>query len=470
MILLAYLALFGIPAWAYAHVAARGGSPRAVATALVFGWLAMPLLRIDLPLVPQADKAMLLCGALLAALLQTPRVARLRDGLRWFDLPLLAFCCSPFCSSVANDLGVKDGLSSALAHSIAFGLPYALGRIAFRDAAALAELARALLLGAACYAPLCVFESRMAPQLHQWVFGMPGRVGWETVDFYGPLRYKASVFMESPLELTPLLGLGTVGGWCLWRALQMRRIHGYAMRWWIAGAAVAPLMGKSLGGVTLSLAAFATVAATRRLRTSVILVALVCVTPAYIATRASGWWDAMNFVEFLRENVSESRSASMWTRVVNENILVVKALEQPVFGWGGWGRNRVYDEEGKDISILDGFWIITLGCNGWFGLGSWLLVVWLPVALVLSRWRRLRLWRGSGMMVVWATTAVLIHSIDCIANSMVNPVYYLLMGALATIAVRGAAAVAVEAAAGSAAGGPPARRAPLRPRHTVSAS
>jgi hypothetical protein len=156
----------------------------------------------------------------------------------------------------------------------------------------------------------------------------------------------------------------------------------------------------------------------------------------------------------------------MWTRVVNENILVVKALEQPVFGWGGWGRNRVYDEEGKDISILDGFWIITLGCNGWFGLGSWLLVVWLPVALALSRWRRLRLWRGSGMLVVWATTAILIHSIDCIANSMVNPVYYLLAGAVGTIAVRGRQAIGTNGAPAPATERPM-RRAPLRPRPTV---
>jgi hypothetical protein len=470
MILFAYLVLFGVPAWAYAYVLERRGSPRSVATALVFGWLAMPLLRIDLPLLPQADKGMLLCGATIAALVQCPPIARLRDGVRWFDLPLLAFCTSPFFSSVANGLGAKDGLSSALAHFIAFAMPYAIGRMAFRDAAALAELARALFIGAACYAPLCVFESRMAPQLHQWVFGMPGRVGWETVDFYGPLRFKASVFLESPLELTPLLGIATVGGWCLWRCLQVRRIHRFDVRWWIAAAAVAPLMGKSLGGVVLSLAAFGTVYATRRLRTSLIVLALVLVTPAYIATRASGWWDAMNFVEFLRENVSEHRSASMWTRVVNENILVVKALEQPVFGWGGWGRNRVYDEEGKDISILDGFWIIVLGCNGWFGLGSWLLAVWLPVALALSRWRRLRLWRGSGMFIVWATTAVLIHSIDCIANSMVNPFYYLMAGAVATIAVRGQAAVGDTVATGAApAGGGPRRRAPLRPRFAGAA-
>lgn len=464
MILFAYLVLFGVPAWAYAHVLQRGGSPRAVATALVFGWLSMPLLRIDLPLLPPADKGMLLCGALLAALAQTPRVGRLRDGLRWFDLPLLAFCVSPYFSSVANGLGAYDGVSSALAHFVGFGLPYALGRVVFRDAAALAELARALFVGAACYAPLCVFESRMAPQLHQWVFGMPGRVGWETVDFYGPLRYKASVFLESPLELTPLLGIATVGGWCVWRCLQVRRIRGHDVRWWLAAAALAPLMGKSLGGVTLSVAAFATIAATYRLRTSLIVLALVLVTPAYIATRASGWWDALNFVEFLRENVSESRAESMWTRVSNENILVVKALEQPVFGWGGWGRNRVYDEEGKDISILDGFWIIILGCNGWFGLGSWLLAVWLPVALALSRWRRLRLWRGSGMFIMWATTAVLIHSIDCIANSMVNPFYYLMAGAVSTIAVRGHAAIGVAAAGEPAR---PLRRAPLRPRHAV---
>ena len=38
------------------------------------------------------------------------------------------------------------------------------------------------------------------------------------------------------------------------------------------------------------------------------------------------------------------------------------------FGWGDWGRNRVYStEDGRDLSIIDGRWIGELGVNGWIG-------------------------------------------------------------------------------------------------------
>src|SRR5437764_1120755 len=38
------------------------------------------------------------------------------------------------------------------------------------------------------------------------------------------------------------------------------------------------------------------------------------------------------------------------------------------FGWGGWGRSRIFDQwTGKDISVTDGGWIIYFGVYGWFG-------------------------------------------------------------------------------------------------------
>jgi hypothetical protein len=466
MIVLAYLALLGIPCWALSHVLAQRASPRSVATVMVFGWLFMPLLRLEFSGLPEIDKGTLLYLAVLAGLVLSPRVGGGRVGFRWFDVPVALLCLAPLPTSLANDLGFRDGVSGVLRASITFGMPYAIGRLVFRDAKALRELGRAMFVGAAAYAPFCLFESRMAPQLHQWIFGIPGRVGWEMVEFYGPLRYKASVFLESPLELTPLMGLGVLAGWRLWRVLGVRRLFGFDIRLLLAAAVVAMLMGKSLGGVTLTIVGFGCLAATSRWRTPLFCVALMLVPPMYFATRASGFWDGMFVVDFLRENVSAHRADSLLTRVENENILVAKALERPVFGWGGWGRNRVYDEEGKDISITDGFWVITLGVNGWFGLGSWLVVVSLPLVLALARWRRLRPWRGDGVMLAWAAVGASLHAVDCIANSMINPFYYMFLGAAATVAIRGAVAVAGSAEPLSAPA--PSRRAPLHPRRRIA--
>jgi hypothetical protein len=67
-------------------------------------------------------------------------------------------------------------------------------------------------------------------------------------------------------------------------------------------------------------------------------------------------------------NISLDRSKSFQTRVQNEDKLLAKANQKPLFGWGTWGRNRTYDRDtGRDTSITDGEWIIAFGQFGWLG-------------------------------------------------------------------------------------------------------
>lgn len=470
MIAFGYLVFFVVPLWALSHVLSRRATPAAVAQAIVVSWLSMPLLRIDLPGLPDLDKETLIgCATLAGVVLSGWRGDRLVRLSAW-DLPMLVFCCAPMGSSLANGLGAFDGFSSSLRYVFAFGLPFLIGRMVFVDAAAVGALARTVALGALCYLPAILLESRMAPQLHMWVFGMPGRVGWETVDFYGPLRWKPSVFLQSPLELTLLMGVGFLAAWSIRSTTGARRLGPLAIRIAVPLAFLAVLMGKSLGGVTLTVAGMLTMRATRALRSPIFLALLMAVVPLYISTRASGWWDGMSFIRFLQENVSERRAESFLTRIDNENILVAKALEQPVFGWGGWGRNRVYDEEGKDISITDGFWVMVLGTNGWTGLGSWLALVASGLLPILQRWRRAGAVRICDGPVLWAMVVVILHSVDSIANAMPNPVYYLLMGALLSISqvgrfVESSSAVAAPANRDALAAN---HRAPLQPRRVVA--
>ena len=43
------------------------------------------------------------------------------------------------------------------------------------------------------------------------------------------------------------------------------------------------------------------------------------------------------------------------------------AWGRPWFGWGRFGRGRVFDDAGSDISVSDGYWVITLGTFGLVG-------------------------------------------------------------------------------------------------------
>ena len=64
----------------------------------------------------------------------------------------------------------------------------------------------------------------------------------------------------------------------------------------------------------------------------------------------------------------------------NDDMLIAKAMQKPLFGWGGWSRNRVFEESGRDMAVTDGFWILELGSNGCVGLISMTLAMLLPVA------------------------------------------------------------------------------------------
>jgi hypothetical protein len=75
-----------------------------------------------------------------------------------------------------------------------------------------------------------------------------------------------------------------------------------------------------------------------------------------------------NMMVSAARSVSADRARSLKVRFDNEDQLLARSLERPVFGWGRFGRSRVYDPAtGKDISITDGHWLITLGQFGIFG-------------------------------------------------------------------------------------------------------
>ncbi len=105
-------------------------------------------------------------------------------------------------------------------------------------------------------------------------------------------------------------------------------------------------------------------------------------------------------------------------------------MQRPVFGWGGWGRARVHDENDKDVSVTDGLWIIALGNHGVVGLVSHVAILTLPLLILAARCPARR-WNDPDVAPA-ATLAVLLvlYMIDNLSNAMFNPIYYLAAGAL----------------------------------------
>ena len=122
-----------------------------------------------------------------------------------------------------------------------------------------------------------------------------------------------------------------------------------------------------------------------------------------------------------------------------ENLLAAKALEQPIFGWGGWGDNTVYYFEHtayrKQVPT-DGLWIIILGTKGFVGLILFYLAMILPAARFVMRCPP-RVWGDPQVAASSLVSALLaLYMVDCLLNAFPNMIYVTLAGGLMSIEPR----------------------------------
>ena len=96
----------------------------------------------------------------------------------------------------------------------------------------------------------------------------------------------------------------------------------------------------------------------RCLQLAVVIALLV---GTYPFVRGAGLIPIDDILEAARD-YEEDRANSLGLRFRMEDLLMAKANERPLFGWGGSGRSRVYDPiTGNDVTISDGAWIIFFG-------------------------------------------------------------------------------------------------------------
>lgn len=192
------LVMFGwIPAVLYLFV--RYPPRRAVIISFVVAWLFLPQAGYPLPGLPDYTKMSATCyGILLATFVyDSGRFGAFKPG--WLDIPMGIWCLSPMASSLANNLGAYDGFSTSMDQFVTWGLPYFLGRLYLGNLLGLQQLAIAIFAGGLAYAPLCLLESRISPQLHRLVYGFHASLDFsQTVRMGG---YRPTVFMVHVLRL-----------------------------------------------------------------------------------------------------------------------------------------------------------------------------------------------------------------------------------------------------------------------------
>jgi len=422
----AFIALFGaIPLTLvlFALLPAR----RAVVISSIGAWLFLPPASLDLPGLPDYTKATAATFGILLGTLVFESNRLLTFRLRWFDLPMLVWSLCPFASSISNELGIYDGLSGVYGQMTHCFLPYLIGRLYLTDVEGMRELALGTIVGGLCLIPLCLFEFKMSPRLMGMVYGFGG---FEGVRNGG---YRPRLFFASSLEVGLWMNAVTLVAWWFWRTGQLKWPRGLG-----GGAIVAALLGTSIackatGATLLLFTGMAALWISWRTRTKWVMWGLLLTAPVYYAVRITDAWSGHEAVELARSFINDERARSLEFRQENEDILIAKAMQRPFFGWAGWGRNFIYDESHKKVTITDGMWIIALGLNGCVGLVSMAAAMLLPTVLFLKRFP-VKQWDDPGLApAVVIGVFVDLYLIDGLFNAMINIIYIIAAGGLINI-------------------------------------
>lgn len=425
---------FGVALVAFCVAAAWGflalGPRRGMLAALLGGTLFVPVFEASAGVPLLRTKAMFVTGVVLglSLVLDSRRWSRLRPGP--LDVPALVLCFAPYLAASANGLEAYEAWSAVFAATLMFGGPYLLGRAYLGDRRGLADLAVALVGAGLVYVPLCLWEIRMSPQLHRLAYGYSPTVMFaQNIRFGG---FRPVVFMSHGLMVALFLASATLVAYWLWRTGARRAVAGIPMGFAWAALGLTTVLCKSTGAVALLLAGVAVLEGTRLLRVPVLVLLLLAVPPAYCAARVAGWTGAA-LVNAAASAVTADRAQSLGYRFVHEAELVERAMERPWFGWGRWGRSRLHDATGRDVSVTDSLWIIALGETGLVGLVSLGLALGLPVLLLL-RAVPARHWAEPGAASAAALAAVgLIGMVDDLLNTMATPVALAISGALVSL-------------------------------------
>jgi O-antigen ligase len=238
--------------------------------------------------------------------------------------------------------------------------------------------------------------------------------------------------MGTGLTVGVFMTAASLAGVWLWYTGALQKLAGYSSGMLTSVLVVVTLMCKNMGALALLLFGVVTLFSIPILRRSLLVYLLILSPIAYVGVRTTGVWSAESMVE-MASMIHKQRGASLADRLRNDSMLAEKALKRPAFGWGGWGRSRIYREDGKDITITDGLWIMTLGDMGLVGLAALLAVLLAPAAAFERRFPA-RYWTDPRIApAAVAATLVILYMIDNLFNSMFNPLYVMAAAGLVSL-------------------------------------
>ena len=411
---------------------------RAIIWTILAGFLLLPVKTgFDAPGIPNLDKTLIPNLAVLVWALVFARfkVIALPRNKVLVGLMIL-YVTSPFFTTLNNQAPLQlsvstlpgmtfyDGLSIAFKQLIEL-IPFLVGYNAFKTETDLREVLKALVMAALAYSILILWEVRVSPQLHSQIYGFFPHSFAQQFRAGG---FRAVVFLGHGLLVAIFVAISTVAAIGLWR--NRARVLGLPGIVYTTYLMVVLILCKSVGAIVL---AFAIGLATYLLRYRTIISVLAIgglIIVAYPALRGAGLFP-INTIAEISADFSNDRASSLQTRIDNEESLLEKAARKPFFGWGSWGRERIYKTHwtGKfdyDDTVTDGTWIIIISTFGWAGYIACFGLLAYPTARAF-RHRKLLAKFPSYVILLGV---LVVNLLDLIPNSSLTPITWFISGAL----------------------------------------
>ncbi len=394
------------------------------------GYLILPVkVKVDFPLIPALNKESITAIAALIGciIIKKERFYLIPKGgiEKWIVVLLLIL---PIFSILTNSEPVFNGnvwISGltpfdAISKIITIYLiliPFIIGTQLIKSYNDQLLLFKYLVIAGIVYSLPILFEIRMSPQLHTWIYGFFPHTFLQQMRDDG---FRAVVFLGHGLLIAMFLVLFLGSATILWK--NRIAVFGISPLIIIIFCLVLLVLSKTLGALLLAAIIIATIAWLPSQfinRIAQLITILVILYPIAIITDIFPHDAILDFAF----SFNADRAQSLEFRLFHEFHLVELAKEKLLFGWGGWGRNRL------STSVTDGYWILAFGNDGIIGLGAFFGLV------ITSIWKGVNASnnlenKNARNLMAGHILIVAIFMIDQLPNDSLRGYIWIMIGAL----------------------------------------
>lgn len=227
----------------------------------------------------------------------------------------------------------------------------------------------------------------------------------------------------------------TLSGLWLWQSKVLKNLWGVPVSLLSTALFFTFILLKSTGAYVLVAFGILIQLVVKLLKTPLPVLILLLMIPAYVGLVGINTYITPERILEPIYQINAERASSLKFRMDNEREIVIHTQKRPLFGWGGYNRNRP-----RAGIVVDSLWIIAYSQHGIVGLCSVFSIFLLPIFVFVVRYPAK--WWLTPDVAPGAVIAVilLMYSTDCLVNNMYNPVFILASGSLAGLAIHPIAA------------------------------